>query len=96
MNLFDKLGISHSVLYDRDSNKEFEEFVNNFINGNKNNYTKTIETFPKDIEGFLGIKLPKRKEQKPLSLLIKLKNEEISTEKINELMKKLRKLCKYD
>jgi len=93
MNLFEKLGISHSVLYDKDSNKEFEELVNNFINTNKNIYTKTIDTFPEDIERFLGINTPTRKDQKPLNLLIKLKNNEISEEKINKLIKKLEKLC---
>ena len=93
MNLFEKLGISHSVLYDKDSNKEFQDFVNDFINRNKNIYTKTIDTFPEDIEGFLGINSPARKDQKPLNLLIKLKNNEIDTEKINKLMNKLEKLC---
>jgi len=102
MNLFGKLGISHSVLYDKDSNAEFQEFVNNFITGNKNAYTKTIETFKKDIEGFLGIESPSRKsrkprkDQKPLNLLIKLKNNEISDKKINELMDKLKRLCNHD
>jgi len=39
MNLFCELGIYHSILADRDENKSVQEFINQFIQEQKNDYS---------------------------------------------------------
>jgi predicted ATP-dependent endonuclease of OLD family len=94
MNLFGKLGITHSVLYDRDDDEDIHKIVNNFIMSKKNNYTKTIRTFDSDFEKFLGIEQVSRKDLKPLNVLTKLKGSAISEEKFTELVDILNELCR--
>lgn len=95
MNLFGKLGITHSVLYDSDNNKDIQGIVNDFLNSMKNGYTKEICTFDSDFEQFLGIEPLSRKDLKPLNVLKNLKNSEISNEKMEELKEMFNKLCKF-
>ena len=94
MNLFGKLGITHSVLYDRDKDKDIQKIVNDFIVCKKNRYTKKICTFESDFGEFLKIEKAPRKDLKLLNVLKKLKNSEISREKIEELHKMFEELCK--
>lgn len=86
MNLFKYLGINHSVLMDNDDN-ETQEIVNDFIESNKNEYTDKIELFEKDLENFLGIEVPHRKDLKPLNIMYQYSKENIPNEKIKELKK---------
>ncbi len=83
MNLFNYLGINHSVLMDSDDD-EIQTLVNDFINESKNDFTKKIHYFNKDLENFLNIETPKRKDLKPLNIMHKYKNGEISSEKLSE------------
>jgi len=87
MSLFEKLGIYHSVLADRDENNSVHEIINQFIERRKNPFTKRIYFFEKDIEEFLGIPSPpdNRKDKKPLNVMWHYKNGEISQNKINQL-----------
>jgi len=85
MNIFGALGISHSVLFDGDNNSGKHEKINEFINSNRNSYSKGIKMFENDIESFLGIDKPARNDLKPLNLLLKYESGEISDEKIDEL-----------
>lgn len=93
MNLFGNLGITHSVLFDRDSDTDIQQIVNKFLESNKNEYTKVIKTFHKDLEDFLEIKEAPRKDLKPLNVLTKLKNGEIKEEKIDKLKNLFKCLC---
>ena len=43
---------------DKDSNSDIQAIVNEYIQRNKNGFTKSIEVFDPDIEGFLGITKP--------------------------------------
>jgi predicted ATP-dependent endonuclease of OLD family len=96
MNLFGKLGISHSVLYDKDSDKEIQEIVNKFIESNKNECTKKIHTFDKDFEDYLGIsKDGVRPNLKPLNVLTNYKNSKISEDKLNKLHKLIEELSRF-
>jgi predicted ATP-dependent endonuclease of OLD family len=95
MNLFGMLGITHSVLYDRDNDEDVHKVVNDFIVSKKNGYTKTILTFDSDFENFLGIEQVSRKDLKPLNVLTKLKGSEVSSEKLNELLSMFDELCKH-
>jgi predicted ATP-dependent endonuclease of OLD family len=91
MNLFANLGIKHSVLMDSDENKT-QQIVNEFIENCKNAYTVKIDLFDKDLEHFLGIPTPPRKDLKPLNIMYQYCNETISEEKIAELKEKIEKL----
>ena len=95
MNLFGKLGITHSVLYDRDDDNDIQKIVNDFITSTKNNYTRKICTFDSDFEKFLEIEKVSRKDLKPLNVLKKLKDSEVSPKKIKELRYMFDELCKF-
>lgn len=85
MNLFGFLGIEHSVLMDKDNDADIHKDINAFIESKKNKYTKQVKCFDEDIEGFLGIDKPSRKDQKPLSIIYKYNQKEIAGGKINAL-----------
>ena len=89
MNLFKALGIYHSVLADKDENKDIHEIINQFIEVNKNNYTKGVYFFDRNIEDFLGIPVPppNRRDKKPLNVMWHYKNGKIQPNKIDELRK---------
>jgi len=91
MNLFKELGIYHSVLADKDENRDIQEFINQFIEDQKNEFTGSIGFFDKDIETFLDINSPPntRKDKKPLNLMWHYFKEKISADKINALKGKV-------
>ena len=94
MNLFKELGVTHSVLADKDENANYHEYVNSFIVGQKNEYTKSIDFFDKDIETFLGIPYPpnNRNDKKPLNILWHYSKEKVSKNKVDDLKVKIEKL----
>ena len=92
-NLFEKLGITHSVLFDKDNDHDIHKIVNDFILSKKNKYTKNILTFDSDFEKFLEIDAAYRKDLKPLNVLKNLKDSKVSTKKIEELCHMFDKLC---
>lgn len=94
MNLFGKLGINHSVLYDKDNDKDIHKIINDFIETNKNQFSDEVYSFDDDFEKYLGIKQERRKDLKPLNILINHKNSSISKEKIGELKEIVGKLIK--
>jgi predicted ATP-dependent endonuclease of OLD family len=91
MNLFKGLGIFHSVLADEDEDRNVQELINQFIEDHKNEFTKSIDFFDKDIETFLDIKPPpsNRKDKKPLNVMWNYFKGKISTENIDALKGKV-------
>lgn len=87
MNLFNKFGITHSLLMDSDKDKDVQAIVNDFILANKNGYTKNTYSFATDIEDNLGIIKPKkcRNDRKPLNVLSSYHKNLIAEDKITEL-----------
>lgn len=85
ISLITELGISHSVLLDSDNDAGVHEIVNNFINERKTGLTKNIYAFENDFETFLGIDKPRRRDLKPLNIIVKHQNGEISEDRLNEL-----------
>lgn len=79
---------------DSDNNKDVQLIVNDFIQNNKNDYTKEIYSFPSDIEEFLGINKPDkcRADRKPLNLLSCFNKNLIAEDKLTELKTILEKL----
>lgn len=94
MNLFYELGIYHSILADRDENKSVQEFINQFIQEQKNDHTKSIGFFEKDVEAFLGIKAPpkNRRDKRPLNIIWHYSKGKISENKIKTLKNKVNAL----
>ncbi|MCK4241163.1 MAG: AAA family ATPase, partial [Candidatus Atribacteria bacterium] len=91
MNLFKELGIYHSVLADKDEDRNVQEFINQFIEDRKNEFTRSIDFFDKDIETFLDIKPPpsNRKDKKPLNVMWHYFKGKISTDNIDALKGKV-------
>lgn len=90
MNLFDKLGISHSIIVDKDNDKDIHKYINEFIENNKKQYTKKIDWFDKDVESYLGItKIGNRDDLKPLNIMHHLMNNKIDETKIKELKERI-------
>lgn len=94
MNLFGKLKIYHSVIYDRDNSKYPQKLVNELIDKQKNLYTKKIIGFPSDIEDYLGVDKRKDKKGKPQHLLLKFYEGKIDQSKIDKLVQNLSEISK--
>jgi len=94
MNLFNKLGIKHSVLSDRDNDSGENQEVNEFIKKNKNEFTLNMYSFSKDLENFLGVKSVGRNERykKPLNVMWHYKNNKIKQEKVDKLIEIVKSL----
>jgi len=92
MNLFGKLGIKHSVLFDGDNDKGRHEKINKFIKNNKNNYTINLHQFKGEFEDFLGIEKENDRYRKPLNVMWHYRNNKIEKKKINELISIIKKM----
>ncbi len=92
MNLFGKLGIKHSVLFDGDNNSSRHHQINKFIEKNKNDFTSNLHQFEGEFEDFLGIDKVNDHYEKPLNVMWHYRNGKIKQDKINELIKILRNL----
>lgn len=92
MNLFGKLGIKHSVLFDRDSDTEKHQKINEFIEKNKNEFTLGYYSFPDEFEDFLNISKVTDGYKKPLNVMWHYRNGQIRDEKIDELGKIVKNL----
>ncbi len=65
MNLFKELGIPHSVIYDKDNDRDVHLLINNFIEGAKNSMTKSTFSFAIDFEDYLDIPKSRRDDLYP-------------------------------
>ena len=76
---------------DSDEN-ETQQIVNEFIERNRNSFTNKIDFFEKDLENYLGIETPKRKDLKPLNVMFQYNNGKIGADKIIEFKEKISNL----
>ena len=90
MALFGKLKVPHSVLYDDDNGRHAP--VTSSIKAAANGYTRAIDSFPVDIERFLGIAPPNSPHRKPQHLLFNLHNGTIPKKSQEALASKLEKI----
>lgn len=86
MNLFGKFGIKHSVLFDGDNNSDKHKKINEFIEGNRNEFTLKLHQFDSEFEDFLEIEKVNDGYKKPLNVMWHYKNNKIKEEKINKLI----------
>lgn len=94
MNLFGKLGIKHSVLFDGDkkNKKNYHQRINTFLTNNKNAFTVKIDYFDNNLEDFLGITEESDSYKKPLNIMWHYKNSKIKDDKIQKLKTKISSL----
>lgn len=84
MNLFKCLGIEHSVIADSDEDTEINGVINKFIEAKKNQFTKEILFFDKNLEVVLGIP-QSEKYRKPLNIMYHYIKRKIPDGKIQTL-----------
>ncbi|QKT03527.1 AAA family ATPase [Ectothiorhodospiraceae bacterium 2226] len=70
MNLLSSLGVVHAVLHDDDNNANEHQELNQLLVDSKNaDFTHSVITIPKDLEGYLGVPPPGSRHRKPQHLL---------------------------
>jgi putative ATP-dependent endonuclease of OLD family len=99
MNLLGELEIDHTVLHDKDTNKtrnekKKHEALNKLIQESQNQYTKAIETFPNNLEDFLGIQTDNDRWKKAAQVLLFVQQNKIPTENLNSFKEKVSALLK--
>ena len=87
MNLFGKLGVTHSVLFDGDNNKDRHKKINDFIQKNGNAFTLKLHQFPGELEDFLEITKESDRHKKPLNVMWHYRNNQIPPSKVHDLIK---------
>lgn len=93
MNLFDRLGIKHSVLFDGDKNNDRHKKINEFIEKNKNNFTLNLHKFVEgELEDFLEIEKVDDRYKKPLNVMWHYRNGKIKQVKIDAFIKIIKEL----
>jgi len=93
MNILSSLRVSHAVLYDRDKPGARNDALEAAIASMRTAYTKAVDCFDPDFEGFLGI--PKGKVQdhrKPQYVMWQLLNGKIAPARVSALCDKLQLL----
>lgn len=78
MNLFGRLGITHSVLYDDDLFREYHNDINRLIDNSGNLFTVHIGQIPNNLEAFLGLPNTPIASKKPQRILYALERGQIS------------------
>jgi len=85
--LLDKLGIEHSVIMDKEKDSDIHGVIAAFIEEHKTQLTTGVHAFAPDLEGFLGVAVPKRRNAglKPLNVLSAVMFGAVPEEKLDEL-----------
>jgi len=89
MNILTEMKISHSILFDCDSqsdDKLLHEKIKQLIDESASAFTTKIVGFQNDIEDLLGIDKCQNQRRKPQHVLLRLKEGKVRTEKIDELI----------
>jgi len=92
MNILSPFKIQHSVLFDSDNGNPPHDKVKKLIEDSKNEHTLIIDTFPDNLEKFLDIEKSKKPHRKPQHVMLKLKENKITGDKLKELIDKIEKL----
>ena len=83
MNLFGKLNIKHSVLYDDDGGKGVQQGFNQLLQNSRNPSTCEVQSIANDIETFLGVAPAMNPHRKPQHLLFHYSKNNINQESLN-------------
>lgn len=90
MRLFGHLGIKHYALYDGDNGKHAP--VEATILAAANKFTGGLDSFPSDIEEFLGVPRANKPHRKPQHMMMQIASGKVNTEKLQALVQKIEKL----
>jgi putative ATP-dependent endonuclease of OLD family len=96
MQILGRLKVKHSVLFDRDKDKNIQLDINNLIRKYKNPYTDDIHGFQDDFEEYIGVQT--RKEQgynntgKPQHMLFQYKTGNIRKQELNNFVRLIERL----
>ena len=83
MNLFGKLNIKHSVLYDDDAGQGVQQGFNQLLQSSRNLSTCKIQSITNDIETFLGVSPATNPHRKPQHLLFHYSKNNINQQLLN-------------
>lgn len=91
VGLLTALGVSHSIIYDRDGDSGNHKVINDFIESKRSKLTTGIHAFERDIESYLEVPEPpkERDDLKPLNLLKALIEGAVPEAKIVELRREI-------
>jgi len=87
MNLLGKFGIGHYVLHDSDNGRL--QVVDQTIQDSTNNFTLGIDTFPDDLEAFLGIIPTPAKHRKPQHVMYHIQTGTVADNLLQDLAVKI-------
>lgn len=85
VQLLDRLGIPHSILYDADKDTGINKVVNDFVENCTTDLTKGIYCFGTDLEGFLDVPKPNDNHMKPINIVKAYTEGNIEAKRIEEL-----------
>jgi putative ATP-dependent endonuclease of OLD family len=88
--LLHKLGIQHSVIMDQEKDADIHGIIRSFIADHKSDLTTDVHVLSPDLEGFLGIQVPKKRRTaglKPLNVLSAVMSDSVPDDKLDELKK---------
>ncbi len=85
VNLLSQLKIPHSVIFDGDEDRKHHATWNQVISDSRTAYTKGIHQFESDLEDYLEVEKPDRRDLKPLNLITKFAEGNVANAKIEEL-----------
>jgi hypothetical protein len=94
MNLLGLLKIRHSVLFDADNERPPHPEIKTMIENATNEFTQVIDTFPNDLEEFLGIDKCRSPHRKPQHVMLNVRKQSVSKEKFQSLVEKVEELIK--
>ncbi|MDX2255303.1 MAG: AAA family ATPase [Pseudanabaenaceae cyanobacterium bins.39] len=87
MNLLNEIGVEYSVLYDEDNKKH--PYVARSIQAARSLFTIGIDSFPVDLEDFLGVPKSKRPDRKPQHMMWHIHKKAVPDEKMQALASKV-------
>lgn len=79
-------GIPHGIMFDNDDNKNEHKVINQLIRDRKTEFTLADPfEFQTCLENYLGLRIPKRDDQKPLQILKALEDGTITEKQLEDL-----------
>jgi putative ATP-dependent endonuclease of the OLD family len=92
INILGALRIPHSVLYDLDGSDARSVALEKAIQAATNEFTKAVDTFPEDLERFLGVPASGKPHRKPQHMMWYLDAGKIPVDRLAALRNKVQKL----
>lgn len=92
INLLGRMRIPHVVVYDKDTTDPKTTAIESSITSSKNQYTKAIDSFDKNLEAFLGIPQASEPHRKPQHVMWYLRQDEIAPDRVQALCSKIQAL----